>query len=346
MKIETLQSLLLSWLRNIMECQVVQTNWKSSSKWELKHEETLEQIIQNSANVFKIKYGYNLHKGNNSIQQLLDESKIDLIGISFKAKKEHIYAIDADFNDDKLSYGTKDETIFRVIKKCIRIAMCMYGYFGFDNGTIIFTYPKINPSVINDINARVDDIVSVLNDLGLNYIIRIIANEEFTDNIREPVIDALGDTADISELFMGNLQMDNEFVEEYPETMSGIERNTNQSENTLEIHDINYSGMDEFKEMKIGAIVRKVLLKMLEDGNVSKGEIDLMQTKAYSKETFGIQYPLLQKGSITNGVSPMRYYSSTIKIYGERYFLCSEWYEVPANNDRPYLLKWFALHKD
>lgn len=224
--------------------------------------------------------------------------------------------------------------------------MCMYGYFGFDNGTIIFTSPKMNPSVINDINARVDDIASVLNDLGLNYKIRIIANEEFTDNIREPAIDALGDTADISELFMGNLQMDNGLEVEHSETMIGVETNTNQRQTASEIHDIKYSGMDELKEMKIGAIVRKVLLKMLEDGNVSKEEIDLMQTKGYSKETFGIQYPLLQKARITNGVSPMRYYSSTINIYGESYFLCSEWYEVPANNDRPDLLKWFALHKD
>jgi hypothetical protein len=68
-----------------------------------------------------------------------------------------------------------------------------------------------------------------------------------------------------------------------------------------------------------------------------------MQTKEYSKDTFDIQYPLLQKASLTNGESPKRYYSSPLKIDGEDYFLCSEWYEVPANNDRPYLLKWLAL---
>lgn len=31
-------------------------------------------------------------------------------------------------------------------------------------------------------------------------------------------------------------------------------------------------------------------------------------------------------------------------INGEEYFLCSEWYKVPANNDRPYLLNWMALN--
>jgi hypothetical protein len=51
MKIEIGESLLLSWLRHIKECQLVQTNWKPSSKWELKHKETLEKLMQESSNV-------------------------------------------------------------------------------------------------------------------------------------------------------------------------------------------------------------------------------------------------------------------------------------------------------
>jgi len=35
-----------------------------------------------------------------------------------------------------------------------------------------------------------------------------------------------------------------------------------------------------------------------------------------------------------------------VKIFGEEYFVCSEWFEVFANNDRPYLLRWLALHKN
>ena len=50
--------------------------------------------------------------------------------------------------------------------------------------------------------------------------------------------------------------------------------------------------------MKIGVIARTFLRKMLEDGKVSKEEVVKRQTKEYSKETFDIQYPLLQKASI------------------------------------------------
>ena len=40
----------------------------------------------------------------------------------------------------------------------------------------------------------------------------------------------------------------------------------------------------------------------------------------------------------------VRYYADPLTIYGESYFLCSQWFEVSANNDRPYLLKWLEEH--
>ena len=42
MKIEMGESLFYSWLRHVKECQLVQTNWKVSPKWTLRHEEELE----------------------------------------------------------------------------------------------------------------------------------------------------------------------------------------------------------------------------------------------------------------------------------------------------------------
>lgn len=344
MKIETLQSLLISWLRHIKECQIVQTKCKPSSDLELQHKDDLEQIIQNSSNVLKSKYGYNLHKGNKSIEELLAKAELDLIAISFANNKNHIYSIDIEFNVANLCYGSKEETIFKVIKKCIISAMCMYGYFGFENGTFILTSPKTDPSVINDINACAKDIVAVLKKIGLNYKIQIITSENFMEEFVEPVINMLGDVADTSDLFMEELQRYNSFTGKTLKTENKEDRT--QRQNFSESGDIRCSNIDGVEKMKIGVIVRTMLRKMLENGDVSKEEINLMQTKYYSKETFDIQYPLLQKSSITNGISPLRYYSSPIKIYGENYFLCSEWYEVPANNDRPHLLKWFALHRN
>lgn len=344
MKIEMGESLLLSWLRHIKECQLVQTNWKASSKWELKNKDVLEQLMQDSSNVFKTKYGYDLYKGNSGIKQVLAQAEIDVIGISFDGNDKHIYAIDVAFHEAGLNYGSREETVSRVIKKCIRTAMCIYGYYGSYDGTIIFTSPKINPTTINDINSCTDDIASMLSNLGLNYKIRIIANEAFSEKILEPVLNVLGDVSDTSELFMRSLQMYNLFAGKKPKVAAGTSRSAAPRKITKELEFIEYNGLDGLEEMKIGVIVRTVLRNIIENGEVSKEEIEQMQTAEYSKEVFDIQYPLLIKVSETDGRSPKRYYSLPIKIYGEEYFLCSEWYEVPANNDRPYLMKWLAFH--
>lgn len=345
MKIEMGESLLLSWLRHIKECQLVQTNWKPSSKWELKNKEVLEQLMQHSSNMFKTKYGYDLYKGNSGINQVLAQAEIDVIGISFDDSDKHIYAIDVAFHEAGLNYGTREETVSRVIKKCIRTAMCIYGYYGSSDGTIIFTSPKINPAVINDINACTDDISSVLSNLGLNYKIRIIANEDFSEKFLEPVLNVLGDVSDTSELFMRSLQMYNLFAGKKSKTAAGTSRSSAPRKITKELDSIEYNGTDGLEEMKIGVIVKTVLRKILENGEVSKEEIEQMQTADYSKEVFDIQYPLLLKASKTGNKSPKRYYSVPVKIYDENYFLCSEWFEVPANNDRPYLLKWLSSYK-
>lgn len=73
--------------------------------------------------------------------------------------------------------------------------------------------------------------------------------------------------------------------------------------------------------------------------------IELMQKEEYSKKTFDIQFPLLVKASQSNGKKPLRYWAGPVESYGEKYFICSDWFEVPANNDRPYFMKWLGLHQ-
>lgn len=64
MKIEIGESLLLSWLKHIKECQLVQTNWKASYKWDLQNKELLEQLMKSSNELFSEKYGYDMTRRN------------------------------------------------------------------------------------------------------------------------------------------------------------------------------------------------------------------------------------------------------------------------------------------
>jgi hypothetical protein len=116
-------------------------------------------------------------------------------------------------------------------------------------------------------------------------------------------------------------------------------RQAQPNETAIEIADISDRTLDE---LKIGKIAQTILRGILESDAVSDDEISWLQTKDYAKRVFGIDFPLLVADG-TNFES-IRYYTKPLMIKGIYYRLCSQWYEVAANNDRPFLLKWIAEH--
>ena len=95
-----------------------------------------------------------------------------------------------------------------------------------------------------------------------------------------------------------------------------------------------------YKNVKIGEFANTVLRKMLEEGKASCEEVEQMQTADYCKRVFGLNFPLLKKAASAYAKRPLRYYLIPLRIYGDFYFLCSEWFENEMNNDRPFLDAW------
>ena len=106
MKIEMGESLIMSWLRHVKECQIVQTNWKASARWELKNKDILADLLKCSDELFKSK-GYDIYKGNSGIEQILAQAEIDVLGLSFGDEDTPIYAVDVAFHEAGLNYGSK-----------------------------------------------------------------------------------------------------------------------------------------------------------------------------------------------------------------------------------------------
>lgn len=94
--------------------------------------------------------------------------------------------------------------------------------------------------------------------------------------------------------------------------------------------------------LKIGKLVQKVLKPLIIE-KATATEIELMQTVEYSKENFGIQYPLLLKTKAE--IAERHYYKELFAINGETYRLCCEWFETDANNDRPFVEKWIKKYE-
>jgi hypothetical protein len=330
MKIEMGESLFYSWLRHVKECQIVQTNWKASSQWQLQHADELLELMQNTDKHFNEKYGYAIYKKNSSLSQLLQQGECDAVGISVQDGSMRVYAIDVAFHESGLNYGSREETVMKVIAKNLRTAMCLYGFMGSRDAEIVFASPKINPAILSDLEPCIEDINALLKRQHFDFTVRVIANDDFNESVLKPILLVSEGVADTSELFIRSYQMYKMFSDS-PATPRKARQN------------IVRQDTGDIAELKIGKLAQIVLRQMLEDDAASEDEIAFMQKADYSKQFFDLQYPLLVKSG--NQFDSIRYYAKPLTIHGEQYYLCSQWFEVPANNDRPYLLRWIDEHK-
>ena len=331
MKIEIGESLFYSWLRHVKDCQIVQTNWKVSPQWELRYEDELQQLMQDADAYFAEKYGYAVFK-KNTLSQMLRQAECDVLGMALQLDGSIEYhAVDVAFHEGGLQYGGKQETAERIIKKCMRTAMCLRGCLNAEKAVIVFASPKINPAQTATLIPCIDDINNILQAHGYAYQVRLIANEDFETQVLKPILLISEDVADTGELFMRSYQMYRLFT-----TAERIPRNHAASVQT--------DPDDTYAEMKVGKIANTILRTRLEEGYATTEEIYQMQDKAYSRQVFGINFPLLVKAG--SDYDKARYYSASLKINGEVYHLCSQWVESAVNNDRPYLIAWLDAHSE
>lgn len=332
MKIEMGESLFYSWLRHVKECQVVQTNWKPSPSWQLRDEDKLKRLMEITDEHFQSKYGYGVYK-NNSLSQLLTQAEVDAVGICVTDDGNEIFAIDVAFHESGLNYGDRKETVTRVIKKFIRTALCIVGYLGINKGEIIFASPKIHNAIINDLEPCITDLNELFAVNGYDFTARVIEGDNFNDLVLKPILIASDGISDTSELFMRGYQLIKMFGDERPAKQRTTRNDSSKA-----------ASGDTLLELKIGKIAQTFLREALESGKASDEEVSLMLTKEYSKSVFGLDYPLLAPAD--EGCDSVRYYAKPLTIRGKQYRLCSQWFEVSANNDRPYLMAWLEKHAD
>lgn len=320
------ESLFLSWLRHVKQCQIVQLNWKPSSSWEISNEQQVESIMNKYREYFRHKYDRELFgkKGNQSYTQVLKQGEIDILGIELSGNKiGSIYAVDVAFHEDGLHYGkTPRDAITRVIKKMIRSTMIIMAYFGMKKGDIIFASPKINPSTYEPLREAVEDIDALMSKMKLNFSFRLYANSDFEKHIIAPVIQLSGEVADTSELFMRSIQMYQMFAGKTK--TAGREKRVLQStaEETAQSAD----------EIKIGQLVRTTFRELFAQRKITEKMVSSLMDLEYSKQTFGLSFPVLKRidyryplsKQIQDHKGRSRYWSQ--EFGNGKYLICSEWY--------------------
>jgi hypothetical protein len=349
MKIEIGESLMLSWLRHDKNCQLVQINWKPSvNSWEQYNEAELDIIMKEAQDLFYAKFGIDLFKGNSSCSQLLQQGEIDALGVDINSGSvKNIYGIDIAFHESGLNYGTKEVTVARVVKKMIRSAMVIRGYFNVEKADIIFAAPKVH----NSIYAPLEQCFMELNDYfgkkELAYHFSLICNDTFRDKIFNVVSAFSKSISDTSELFMRSVQMYNLFNQESISRTNKLGGKSNMVDASGQ-NDV-YNILKGFEEMKVGALVRMSLTRLIDNELLDANEIERLKQSEYSKKMFNINYPFLKdyeqeisekEQTMINGYK--RYFAKPYQIDGQLYFLCNDWYE---DKNRSYFIAWLKKYK-
>lgn len=325
MKIEMGESLIYSWLRHVKECQIVQTNWKSSPRWVFNHKSEIENMLNELDGYFSGKYGFKVFKNNVSLDQIIQQGECDVLGINVMVNesgegnhKYNYYAVDVAYHQNGLQYGSKYETVLKVIAKSIRTIFGLYGYFGAREGEVIFASPKVGKNVYKLANPLIDYLNEYFKLKGFNFDIRFIYNEAFDEKIIKPIVLVSKDVADTSELFMRSYQlidMFSDITKKPSPVVKKKSKTTTAPVSTTTVYD----------ELKIGQIARTILKDILETKNATDKLVEDLQDGVYCKNTLSMNLPVLVKEG--KPYDKKRYYSFTVEINGVEFYLCNDWYE-------------------
>lgn len=238
MKIEIGESLIYTWLRHVKGCQIVQTNWRPSEFWSLSNQSDLQNIMNAIDQLFP-DYSIFGHKTKVSLQQYLAQAEIDVMG-AFDFNN-NIIAVDVAYHESGLGYGSSVENVARILKKCLRSAMCIYGYFNRKSAEIVFATPKIHKSDWPLIFQSINELEVKLNHLGFGFVFKVICDQsspDFQTEIFDAVMGVMNNICDSNELFVRSAQLLQMFYNISPKTerSSGERREIVTSGNIPDVH--------------------------------------------------------------------------------------------------------------
>ena len=208
MKIEIAEELVASWMKHILGCQIVQKNWKISPEWQAQNKERMKEIFETSSRYFDKHLGCKLFKEYKTVDNILNQAECDVIGTKVENAKATYYGADVAFHQFGLNYNGQDETIRKVLNKCIRNAICIYGFLNIEHAEIFFITPRIGKKMQEAMLLKIDELNSMFkNELKLDYKFKLISNEEFNNLILNPLLEKSDIIADDNDLFLRSYQL-------------------------------------------------------------------------------------------------------------------------------------------
>lgn len=269
MKIEMGESLMLSYLKHVLGCQIIQTNWKPSPTWSYdiergnkvmemidkineyfkeefasEYQDEIKQFFGRIKNFNNGKMDFTIFKqdkdNNVNLEQLLSQGECDLIGIYIQGEKLNAYAAEVAYHSKGLGYGAKDEAIMKVAEKMLRAVFDLYLFFEVDKGKVIFASPVVKNGVLEPLMLVIKKAQDIFNKHDFKFELILKCNDEFKKELLEPLIPVSADINDTSELFLRSYQLEHLFDDNVPQTSETDNENANHSSNKNKSKNINH----------------------------------------------------------------------------------------------------------
>lgn len=222
MTIEMGESLIYSWMKHVLGCLLVQTNWKASCSWTLSHQNEIFELVTKAV-ARKILPNKRRSNVETLTKRVLKQFECDCVGMRIHDGFALEFVIaDVAFHGAGLHYTpnmsssckkSDKYTARKVVQKLFVSAISLRGYLGAEKAKIVFATPRITPAVKKAVKKSFDRFVSFWHESasGVEYEFELITDEKFRDQILKPMADKIEDVADTSELYMRCIQLESIF---------------------------------------------------------------------------------------------------------------------------------------
>lgn len=220
MTLDVGESLIQSWLKHVIGCHIVQTNWKVSKSWPKYAEKEVTKIValaQREEWLCAKKVGRN---SSSVMQQLLGQMECDCLGVTLCEDKPSVTAVEVAFHRDGLHYtppksstikSAEDFTARKVFTKLFSIALAIYGRLNVKKAAVYFATPKFLASYEEHIlsaNQKFQNFWKTINNqYHLEFTFELLVEDEFEKRILNTVKKKIKEVSDVSEVFMRSIQL-------------------------------------------------------------------------------------------------------------------------------------------
>lgn len=320
MKIEMLEQMTASYLKNCEGCLITQTNWSISDKTfkdnETKFTDALKDLKTELEQVFSKEEMDAIFKKSTN-DQFISQCEIDVVGLKFdnidKRLNPMVYLYDTAFHEQGLHYKDSKSTVLKKIIRAYVIADVLFKDFSIRIG---FVSPKCDKATTMSINHYLNMIVSVLYKRNSKITIDLYLNNQ-CDVIVNDLVALTDSIADTNDLFVRSIKLLN---------LS----QANQAKTSKVNPVTNGASSANNKTARGGnkAIVESIVQDLIKQNKLA-GNSQLLadlQDKNYAKVNFNLStYAFMIENSKISADHQNRFYPTVYPINGKLYRVCSQW---------------------